>query len=248
MPRDGVIHRLFGRPTRFAVSARSVTGMESTRREIIERLKDLTQPTGQEEQLEVNYPDARVHIPVKQALAVAGVIVVVIAVWVFIGSRGSSADFVASGDFSAVAAVPAEEPAGELVVSVVGAVTEPGLLTLPAGARVADALAQVQTLPEADLVALNQAQLLVDGQQVVVPAVGPTGPSVAGGGEGGGKVSLNSADATELSTLNGVGEATAAAIIAHRESIGGFTALEQLLDVKGIGPAKYEKISGDISL
>ena len=63
-----------------------------------------------------------------------------------------------------MAAVPSsEEAAGELVVSVVGAVSQPELLTLPAGSRVADALAQVQTLPEADLVALNQAQLLVDG-------------------------------------------------------------------------------------
>ena len=223
--------------------------MESTRREIIDRLKDLTQPTGQEEQLEVDYPDARVHIPIKQALAVAGVIVVVIAAWVLIGGRDSSdASFAADGEFAAVAAVPSsEEAAGELVVSVVGAVSQPELLTLPAGSRVADALAQVQTLPEADLVALNQAQLLVDGQQVVVPAVGA--PAGAGAVDAGGsKVSLNSADAVELTTLNGVGEATAAAIIAHRESIGGFTALEQLLDVKGIGPAKYEKISGDISL
>lgn len=212
---------------------------------IIDRLTDLTRPTGQEEHLEVDYPDnVRVHIPVTQALAVAFVVVLAIAAWVFVSGR----DPAQTATEAVPMAVTAEEDPGEMVVSVIGAVGEPGLVTLPAGSRVADALALTEPLPEADLFALNQAQLLVDGQQVVVPAVGHAPPPGAGAGSGAGKVSLNSADAAGLMSLNGVGEATAAAIIAHREEIGGFTAPEQLLDVKGIGPAKFEKISDEITL
>ena len=208
---------------------------------IIDRLQDLTRPTGQEDSLRVDYPDqVRVHVPVRQALAVAFIIVLAVAAWVFLSSRPTDT-------FSGAApvAVTAEEPATEMVVSVVGAVAEPGLLTLPAGARVADALARVHPLPEADLHALNQAQMLVDGQQILVPAVGD---AQAPPGAGPARVSLNSADAAGLMELPGVGEATAAAIIAHREQNGGFTAPEQLLDVKGIGPAKFEKISAEITL
>ncbi|MDR7330026.1 ComEA family DNA-binding protein [Corynebacterium guangdongense] len=208
---------------------------------IIDRLQDLTRPTGQEDSLRVDYPDqVRVHVPVRQALAVAFIIVLAVAAWVFLSSRPSE-----TFTGSAPVAVTAEEPAAEMVVSVVGAVAEPGLVTLPAGARVADALTRAQPLPEADLPALNQAQLLVDGQQILVPAVGDA-PAPAGGHPA--QVSLNSADAASLMELPGVGEATAAAIIAHREQIGGFTAPEQLLDVKGIGPAKFEKISAEITL
>lgn len=209
---------------------------------IIDRLQDLTRPTGQEDSLQVDYPDnVRVHIPVKQALAVAAAIVLAVAAWALLSDRPTETFTAATP-----VAVSAEEPAAEMVVSVVGAVAQPGLVTLPAGSRVADALTPAQPLPEADLHALNQAQLLVDGQQILVPAIGHSPPP--GADPGPGKVSLNSADATGLMTLSGVGEATAAAIIAHREQVGGFTAPEQLLDVKGIGPAKFGKISGEITL
>ena len=59
---------------------------------------------------------------------------------------------------------------------------------------------------------------------------------------------MNTASAQDLTELPGVGEATAAAIVAHRESIGSFTSVEQLLDVKGIGPAKFEAIKDLVSL
>ncbi len=209
---------------------------------IIDRLKDLTRPTGQEDSLRVDYPDdVRVHVPLKQALAVAAVVVLGVVAWVVLSARPTET-------FTAPVpvAVTSEEPAAEMVVSVVGAVARPGLVTLPPGSRAADALAHAQPLPEADLHALNQAQLLVDGQQILVPAVGHAPP--AGAAPASGAVSLNSADAAGLMTLPGVGEATAAAIIAHREQIGGFTDPEQLLDVKGIGPAKFGKIRDEITL
>ena len=61
-------------------------------------------------------------------------------------------------------------------------------------------------------------------------------------------MSLNSASASELTALPGVGEATAAAIVAHREANGPFTAVEQLMDVRGIGPAKFEAMRDMVGL
>ncbi|GAB3945155.1 ComEA family DNA-binding protein [Corynebacterium tapiri] len=148
-------------------------------------------------------------------------------------------------------------PDAEIVVSVVGAVHKPGLVRLNTGDRVADAIAAAGgQLPEADPAALNQAQLLVDGQQIVVPLPGAppvgaasstsTGGSVSGNAGAG--TSLNTADAAALEELDGVGQATAAAIIAYREEHGGFTSIDQLLDVKGIGPAKFAAIKDEVTL
>ena len=144
----------------------------------------------------------------------------------------------------------AAEPPGEIVVSVVGAVAHPGLTTLAPGARAADALAQAGPLPEAELLGINQAQKLNDGVQIVVPKQGeavpaPAGNPGGGSGAGGGKVSLNTATAADLIALSGVGEKTAAAIIAHRDSIGGYTSVEQLKDV---GPAKYAELEKQVTL
>ena len=148
--------------------------------------------------------------------------------------RGGSAD--ASG------------PAGEqeVVVHVAGDVRRPGLVVLPVGARVADAVeAAGGARRAADLTLLNLARPLVDGEQVVVggaPApVGPAGAAGAGGpgGEpaGGALVDLNTADQALLETLPGVGPVTATAILEWRAEHGGFTAVEELLEVDGIGEA-----------
>lgn len=113
-------------------------------------------------------------------------------------------------------------------------------------------------MPDAELTGLNQAQRLSDGQQLVVPAAGepgepgepgaPGGSGAAVGAGAGGPVSLNSATTAELTTLDGVGEKTAQAIISHRETTGGFTDIEQLMDVKGIGPAKFDALRDQVGL
>jgi competence protein ComEA len=99
----------------------------------------------------------------------------------------------------------------------------------------------------ADLDALNLAALLVDGGKVDVPLQGEAvaAPPPPGGG---GVVSLNAADAIALETIPGIGPVTAQAIIATRESLGGFDSLDQLLDVDGIGPATFESIRPYITL
>ena len=134
-------------------------------------------------------------------------------------------------------------PAGPVVVHVAGAVIAPGVQRLPAGSRVIDAVeAAGGLLPEADAGRVNLAAELVDGTQVYVPVVGEAVPGPAAGGHGAaaddGLIDLNIADADVLDTLPGIGPATAAAIIEHRERNGPFASVEGLLEVRGIGEAK----------
>jgi competence protein ComEA len=147
-------------------------------------------------------------------------------------------------------ASPTSAPAAVLVVSVVGQVVSPGLVTLPAGSRVADALAAVGgLLPEADPASVNAAALLTDGQQVAVGVPGAAGGTgtgagtAAGGGAGSGPVDLNSATAADLDALPGIGPVLAQRILDHREEQGPFGRVEELDDVSGIGPALYAEIS-----
>lgn len=150
----------------------------------------------------------------------------------------------------------------EVVVHVAGAVQRPGVVSLPSDGRVSDALDAAGGLaPGADGDRLNLAAPLSDGARVFVPMVGqpvpaevPMGSSgaPAGGPDGGGAsttpVDLNGSDAAELESLPGIGPATAAAILQHRERNGPFSAVEELLDVRGIGDAKLDALSGLVTV
>ncbi|MEV0031295.1 ComEA family DNA-binding protein [Nocardia sp. NPDC050793] len=155
-------------------------------------------------------------------------------------------------------AIPAAGSA-ELVVSVVGLVERGGLVRLPEGARVADALAAAGGPRQgADLTGINLARRVQDGDQILVgpaaPEPGPTqpgsttitaaGPSAASrpSSRPSGKVDLNRATEAELDALPGVGPVTAGAIVAWRTANGRFTALEQLGEVDGIGPARLARL------
>ncbi|HAS10744.1 MAG TPA: competence protein ComEA [Acidimicrobiaceae bacterium] len=132
--------------------------------------------------------------------------------------------------------------AGPVVVHVAGAVVAPGVHQLPPGSRVIDAVdASGGLTPDADAGAVNLAAEVVDGSQVYVPRVGEVPPPPPPGPDGAvddGPVDLNAADATLLETLPGIGPATAAAIVEHRERHGPFTTVDGLLAVRGIGEAK----------
>jgi competence protein ComEA len=157
---------------------------------------------------------------------------------------------------------PASSPAAAttiavLVVHVAGQVARPGVYQLPAGARVDDAVAAAGgALATADLDVVNLAAHVADGDRVFVPAVGETVPGVVGpsgastgsasgsGTGAAGPVDLNAATAEQLDALPGIGPATAAAIVEHRERVGPFVTVDDLLDVPGIGPAKLDALRG----
>lgn len=146
-------------------------------------------------------------------------------------------------DVTAAAVTTSTTTAGPVVVHVAGAVASPGVHQLPPGARVIDAVeASGGLAPDADPGAVNLAAVLVDGSQVYVPRIGEVPPGPAPGADAGagasGPIDVNTADAALLETLPGVGPATAAAIIDHRERNGPFASVEGLLDVRGIGEAK----------
>lgn len=131
---------------------------------------------------------------------------------------------------------------GPVVVHVAGAVVAPGVHRLPPGSRVIDAVEASGGLAlDADPAAVNLAAEVVDGAQVYVPRVGeaaPPPPAAEGAEAGSGPVDLNAADTALLETLPGIGPATAAAIVDHRERHGPFASVEGLLEVRGIGEAK----------
>jgi competence protein ComEA len=155
----------------------------------------------------------------------------------------ASADAVPSPSVGEVA-----ETSTTLVVSVVGLVAEPGLVTLSSGARVADAVEAAGGLrPEADPASVNLAALVADGQQVAVgvpPAAGDGTPAAAPAPAGGGPVNLNTADVGGLDALPGIGPVLAQRIVEHREQHGPFGAVEDLQDVPGIGPAILDGLGG----
>lgn len=225
---------------------------------ISERLREFTQPTGEEELLAVDYPRPRLRISPWQACAVAVILVIGVVVWLGINARSEESS--GMPEPAALSEAPSEEPS-EIIVSVIGEVTEPGLKTLEPGARVADALDAAQPLPGAETMALNHAQRLSDGQQLHIlpsgaaPAPAPGEPAPASGNSSspgdsasGSGVSLNSATAEELTELKGVGEVTAQAIVAYREEHGGFKDVEELLEVSGIGPAKLAQLKDQVQL
>lgn len=164
-------------------------------------------------------------------------------------------------------------PATNIEVHVLGRVASPGVVTLPSGSRVHEAISAAGGLDEgADTGDLNLAQPLQDGAQLRIgsrsapggqlspptplpaatalagaPATEDSGQAAGPGANGAGgrpaPVNLNSADTAALETLPGVGPATAAKIITWREQNGGFQAVEQLDDVPGIGPKTYAELA-----
>lgn len=143
-----------------------------------------------------------------------------------------------------------EEPArAEVVIHVAGAVEVSGVYRLPEGSRVIDALeAAGGGREDADIHALNLADILIDGQRYYVPTLEET--STQGGGFSGsvaGKVNINRATQTELETLPGIGPTLAQRIISYREGQGPFQRSEDLKKVSGIGDKTFEGLKDLIS-
>jgi competence protein ComEA len=207
-------------------------------------------------------------------LAVLGVLVLLVAVAVVLGIRvawahssAKPASIAAAAHgppgglmsrsvpaaFAAGGATVSPTAAGALLVHVVGQVSRPGVVRLPAGSRVLDAVAAAGgALRSADLNHLNLARVVVDGEQIVVPkpgevipaagasgvpgaGAGPAGQGSTGGGLVGALVDLNAADAAALDSLPGVGPVLSQRILDWRAQHGRFSSVDELGEVSGIG-------------
>lgn len=150
--------------------------------------------------------------------------------------------------------VPGAAAAVDVLVHVAGAVGRPGVVRLPAGSRVQDAVtAAGGGLPGADFDRLNLALVLVDGQKIMVPQLGDPLPAAGGGTAGGSgdpagpdlpapKVNLNTADAETLATLPKVGPVLAERIVSWRKEHGLFRSAAELDAVDGVGPKLLEAL------
>jgi competence protein ComEA len=207
------------------------------------------------------------------AIALAAVAAIAVLVTIFTLMRDAPAKVVsaklppverASSASRGPGPSPSAGPSQPVVVSVVGLVHAPGLVTLAPGARIADALKAAGGAADgADTIGLNMARQVDDGEQIVVgiaavkgqPSVlgssvssGPAAPTTPGKSPGparpgrGEVINLNTATQEQFDTLPGVGPVTAAAIVAWRQANGKFTSVDQLAEVDGIGPARLEKL------
>ncbi|MEU8258213.1 ComEA family DNA-binding protein [Micromonospora inaquosa] len=187
-----------------------------------------------------------------RALAVVAVVVVVGAAGWAWQARPQS-EPVAPLASDAASAAPTGDPnvssSGELVVAVAGKVRKPGLVRLPAGSRLADAVqAAGGALPGVDVALLNPARKVTDGELIVVgvtpPPVpgGAAGPAAGGAAPAAGPLNLNTATLAQLDALPGVGPVLAQRILAHRDQHGGFKSVGDLRQVDGIGDARYEQL------
>ena len=169
---------------------------------------------------------------------------------VAVRTTAAPAAFGSPGDPPAASPTPSPVP---VFVDVAGWVRRPGVYEFTSGQRVIDAVdAAGGPRPGADLTSLNLAAPLADGTQILVPRPGVpslgAGSGTVPGSDGGALVNVNTADATALETLDGVGEVIAAAIIEYRTQNGPFTSVDQLEDVSGIGPSTLEGIRDSVTV
>ncbi|MCZ7378942.1 helix-hairpin-helix domain-containing protein [Micromonospora sp. WMMC250] len=185
-----------------------------------------------------------------RALAVVAVVVVLVAAgWAWRSRPQSEPVAPPVSESTAAASVgdPSASGFGELVVTVAGKVRKPGLVRLPAGSRLADAVqAAGGALPGVDVALLNPARKVTDGELIVVgvtpPPGGPAAPPGGGAAPATGPLNLNTATLAQLDALPGVGPVLAQRILAHRDQHGGFKSVGDLRQVDGIGDARYEQL------
>jgi len=189
----------------------------------------------------------------REHLAAVVVILLVGCAWTAYTMLQARSTPVAVAAVPSVVASPTPTPTPEprLLVHVLGAVRKPGLVDLPTGSRVADAIEAAGGLSaSADPGELNLAALVADGDQLVIGTDADPGGEVRGAGgssgsagsSGSGTISLNTATLAQLDTLPGVGPVTAKKILDWRDAHGRFSSVGELQEVDGIGPKIYAEI------
>ncbi|STB94711.1 DNA uptake protein [Corynebacterium amycolatum] len=246
------------------------------------RLADYLEPIDQDKRMAVDFSVRRAVVTPRVAMAACIVIAVLAlgAIAAVVWPSSPQVEMPAVRDAAVAGTTPettetsAETPggpgketnaqaqAGPLIVSVVGLVVNPGVVEVPAGARVVEAIERAGgLLPEANPASVNLAAPLVDGQQIVVGTEALPAGEIAGGSGGAdgsgtdsadsgaagasepsGRININTATATQLEEMPGIGPATATKIIDFREKNGPFASIDALEEVPGIGPAKVEAL------
>ncbi len=177
------------------------------------------------------------------ALLLVGLVAASLAGVVVLRGRPSEQPLTVPPVSGGASAAPAGGP--ELVVDVAGKVRRPGLVRLPQGARVDDALrAAGGVLPGVPTMGLNLARKLADGEQVLVGIVASGG--VAGGAGAGGLLDLNAATSKDFEELPGIGPVLAQRLVDWRTEHGRFASVDQLREVSGIGEAKYASVKSKV--
>ena len=172
----------------------------------------------------------------KRALALVALLVLLIS-GLFV-ARGASQEVVA-----APIALDVQEITQEIIVDVAGAVTTPGVYSLPINSRVVDAIKAAGGLKKgADTSDINQARILKDGEQIYVFAATTSSGGVAKRVvRKNGPVMINRATVKEFEALDGIGPVLANRIVAYRKINGPFTAIEDVMKVSGIGAGTFAK-------
>jgi len=210
------------------------------------------------EQVRDRWSDPRVRVGALLVVAaVAGLL------WYQAGRSEASALARPASSHRVARRAPTTTTRPPVLVHVAGAVVHPGLVRVATGARVADAItAAGGPVPDADLDRLNLAAKVADGQRILVVIRGAAGPDAAAASDGsaagtdasggapadGAPVNLNTATVADLDGLPGIGPTLAAAILRERERRGGFTSVEQLRDVRGIGEKRFADLKDMVSV
>lgn len=197
-------------------------------------------------------------------VSIAVIVLICLSAWGFFASPGVVVQRTDDSTSTTEAESGTEETAVKhIFVHVVGSVQAPGMVELEAGQRVSDAVqAAGGFTSEADQLSVNLARQVEDGEQIVVGSVQEsTGSSSSGqssssseqSSETGtsaasGKVNINTATVEQLTTLKGVGEATAQKIIDYRQQNGSFKKIEDLKNVSGIGDKRYAALKDSITV
>ena len=186
------------------------------------------------------------------ALVVAALLAAVVAGGFVLRGRPQEVvvpEVVATGTPLPGASAAPTAPSAEVVVAVAGKVVRPGLVRLPAGSRVDDAVrAAGGVVAGADTGLLNLARKLVDGEQVLVGVDPPPGAAPAASTGTSGPVDLNAATVADLDALPGIGPVLAQRIVDWRTEHGRFASVEQLREVTGIGESKYADLAAEVAV
>ena len=210
------------------------------------------------------------HQTYEKQIKIAVITLVVVTALLLFGGKGEKQEIVVeqtgetqelvmddaeqSGEIAGAESPTPEAGSVMLVVDISGCIKTPGVYEVTDGTRLHQVIDQAGGLTkDADIDAINRAELVTDGQKILIPAKtesgaenGADGASATATPAPSGKININQADSTALQEIPGVGPATADKIIQYREANGRFQAIEDIKNVSGIGDKTFEKMKDKI--